>query len=150
MVRYQEFDAQAGSEKTVATLGDRWWPQAAKKEGDEDRRKFRCNTPSYANNVPGSEHPNIGGVSNKSRNGASSRERCVANGQMTKASNKNDYPSPPAHSKNACFTKDGAYSIKTPLPSLALAPLWTVGCWYIAAGQHQQVNRSIGQNQKQQ
>ena len=33
----EEFDSLAGSEKTIAILlvGDRWWPQAAKQEGDK-------------------------------------------------------------------------------------------------------------------
>ena len=34
------------------------------------------------------ERPNVGGVSNRNRNGAPSRKGCVVNGQMTKASNK--------------------------------------------------------------
>ena len=28
------------SEKTIAILGDRWWPQTAKQEGDKISKKF--------------------------------------------------------------------------------------------------------------
>ena len=31
------------SEKTIAILGDRWWPQTAKQEGDEISKKFLRN-----------------------------------------------------------------------------------------------------------
>ena len=31
------------SEKTIAILGERWWPQKAKQEGDKIRKKFQCN-----------------------------------------------------------------------------------------------------------
>ena len=37
---------------------------------------------------PSPTHPNAGGVSIRSRNGAPSRKGCVVNGQTTKASNK--------------------------------------------------------------
>ena len=30
----EEFDTLASCEKTIAILGDTWWPQAAKQEGD--------------------------------------------------------------------------------------------------------------------
>ena len=30
----EEFVRQDSSEKTIAILGDRWWPHAAKQEGD--------------------------------------------------------------------------------------------------------------------
>ena len=33
------FVHQNSSEKTIAMLGDRWWPQAAKPEGDKNRKK---------------------------------------------------------------------------------------------------------------
>ena len=39
------------------------------------------------------ERPIVGGVSIRSRNGAPSREGCVAGGQMTKTSNENEYQS---------------------------------------------------------
>ena len=31
------------SEKTIAVLGDRWWPQAAKQEGDKICKNLLCN-----------------------------------------------------------------------------------------------------------
>ena len=79
----EEFVTPDSSEKTIAILGDRWWPQAAKQEGDEISKKFLCNIWKQRN-----ERPIVGGVSIRSRNGAPSRKRCVVNGQMTKASNK--------------------------------------------------------------
>ena len=30
----------SGSEKTIAILGDRWWTQAAKQEGEKISKKF--------------------------------------------------------------------------------------------------------------
>ena len=32
-----------GSEKTIAVLGDRWWPQTAKQEGDKISEEFLRN-----------------------------------------------------------------------------------------------------------
>ena len=71
------------SEKTIAILADRWWPQKAKQQGDKISKKFLCNIWNKRN-----ERPNVVGVSTRSRNGASSRKGCVVNGQMAKASNK--------------------------------------------------------------
>ena len=73
------------SEETIAILGDRWWPQTAKQDGDRISKQFVCNIWKKRN-----ECPNVGGVSirNRSRNGAPSRKGWVVNGQMTKASNK--------------------------------------------------------------
>ena len=31
------------SEKTIAILGDRWWPQTAKQDGDRISKEFLCN-----------------------------------------------------------------------------------------------------------
>ena len=31
------------TEKTIAILGDRWWPQTAKQQGDKISKKFLCN-----------------------------------------------------------------------------------------------------------
>ena len=50
---------------------------------DTMSKRFLCNMQKERN-----EHPNVGGVSIRSRNCAPSRKRCVVNGQMTKASNK--------------------------------------------------------------
>ena len=74
------------SEKTIATLGDRRWLQAAKQGGD----RIRANSVyvTYFVWKQRNERPTVGGVSIRSRNGAPSRKGCVVNGQMTKASNK--------------------------------------------------------------
>ena len=70
------------SEKTLAILGDRWWPQTAKQEGDRISRQFAV---MYGKNVISAQMLE---VSIRSRNGAPSRKGCVVNGRMTKASNK--------------------------------------------------------------
>ena len=36
----EEFDTLNSSDETIAILGDRWWPQAAKQEGDKNSKKF--------------------------------------------------------------------------------------------------------------
>ena len=79
----EEFDALDSSEKTIATLGDGWWPQAAKQEGDKIVKKLMCSIWKQRN-----ERSNVGGVSIRSRNGAPSRKGWVVNGHLTKASNK--------------------------------------------------------------
>ena len=79
----EEFDRLDRSEKTMAILGDRWWPQAAGQEGDKISKKRLCIVWKQRN-----ERSIVGGVSIRSRNGAPSRKGCVANAQMTKASNK--------------------------------------------------------------
>ena len=35
MCDMEEFGALDSNKKTIAILGDRWWPQAAKEEGDK-------------------------------------------------------------------------------------------------------------------
>ena len=81
----EEFGTLDSSENTIAILGDRWWPQAAKQEVDKIITMFLlvCNTWKQR-----SERPNVGGVSSRSRNGAPPRKGCMVNGQITKASNK--------------------------------------------------------------
>ena len=37
-----DYDVES-SEKTIAILGDRWWPQTAKKDGDRINKQFLCN-----------------------------------------------------------------------------------------------------------
>ena len=80
----EEFDTRVldSSEKTIAILGDRWWPQAAKQEGDKTSRMFLCNIWKRRN-----KRPIVGGASTRSSDGAPSRKGCVIRGQMTKASN---------------------------------------------------------------
>ena len=46
------------SEKTIAILGNRWWPLTAKQEGDEDKLKV-----SMEYMVKRIKRPNVGGVS---------------------------------------------------------------------------------------
>ena len=79
----EEFDKLESSEKTIAILGDRWWPQTAEQEGDKINKHFYVNIWEKRN-----ECTNVGGVSIRSSNGAPSRKGCVFNGQMPKASNK--------------------------------------------------------------
>ena len=81
--RVEEFGRLESSEKTITILGDRWWPQTAKQDGDRICKNFLRNTRKRRN-----ERPNVGGVSIRSRNGAPSRKECMVNGQMTKASDK--------------------------------------------------------------
>ena len=42
----KEFGRLESSEKTIAILGDRWWPQTAKQDGDRISKQFVCNTSS--------------------------------------------------------------------------------------------------------
>ena len=82
------FGRLESNEKTIAILGDRWWPQTTKQDGDRISKHFLCRIWKKRN-----ERPSVGGVSIRSRNGAPSRKGCVVNGQMAKASNK--YAPPP-------------------------------------------------------
>ena len=41
--KMEEFGRLESSEKTIAILGDRWWPRAAKQEGDRISKQFLCN-----------------------------------------------------------------------------------------------------------
>ena len=70
----KSFDALDSREKTIAILGDRWWPQTAIQEGDKKSKRFLCSICKRRN-----ERPNVGGVSIRSRNGALSRKGCVVN-----------------------------------------------------------------------
>ena len=79
----EEFGRLENSEKTIANLRDRWWPQTAKQDGDRISKPFLCSIWEKRN-----ERSNVGGVSITSRNGAPSRKGCLVNGQMTKVSNK--------------------------------------------------------------
>ena len=79
----EEFGTLDSSEKTIAILGDRWWPQTAKQVRDKISKNFLSNIWKKRD-----ERQNVGGVSLRSRNGAPSRKGRVVNGLMTKASNK--------------------------------------------------------------
>ena len=79
----EKFGTHYSSEKTTATLGDRWSPQMAKQEGDKISKNIIGNI--WKKRI---ELPNVGGFSIRSTNSAPSRKRCVVNDQMTKASSK--------------------------------------------------------------
>ena len=38
----EAFGRPESSEKTIAILGDRWWPQTAKQDGDRISEQFLC------------------------------------------------------------------------------------------------------------
>ena len=61
----EKFGTLDSSEKTIATLGDRWWPQTAKQEGDKISKIFLCIIRKKRD-----ERRNVGGVSMRSRKGA--------------------------------------------------------------------------------
>ena len=65
----EEFDTLDSNEKTIAVLGDRWWPQAAKQEGDKISKTFLCIMWKQHH-----ERPIVGRVSVRSRNGAPPRK----------------------------------------------------------------------------
>ena len=71
--------------KTIAIIGDKWWPQTAKQEGDKISKKFVYNT---WKNRTSNDRSNVRGVFIRSRNGVLPRTGCVAKCLMTKASNK--------------------------------------------------------------
>ena len=74
----EQFGRLESSEKTIAILGDKTWPQTAKQDGNRISKQFLRKIWKKRN-----ERPNVGGVSIRSRNGAPSRKGCVVNGQMT-------------------------------------------------------------------
>ena len=43
---------------TITILGERWWPQTAKQDGERISKPFSCNIWKERN-----ERPNVGGVS---------------------------------------------------------------------------------------
>ena len=54
----ESFDALDSQEKTIAILGNRWWPQTAKQDGDKMCRRFLCSVWKKRN-----EYLNAGRVS---------------------------------------------------------------------------------------
>ena len=81
----EESGTLGSREKTIAILGDRRWPQAAKQRGDKtsNNKKIYMNTWKQSN-----ERPTLGSVSIRSRDGNLSRKGCVVKYQMTKVSSK--------------------------------------------------------------
>ena len=71
----EEFGRVQSSEKTIAILGDRWWPQTAKQDGDRISKQFLCNIWKKRD-----ERSSVRGVSIRSRNGAPPQKGCVVNG----------------------------------------------------------------------
>ena len=81
----EEFDTLDSSDKTIAILGDRWWPQAAKQEGYKIGSKFPCcNVWKQRNERPLLLEMSPLRVGTVLRLGRGS----VVNGRMTKTSNK--------------------------------------------------------------
>ena len=80
----EEFGRLEGNEKTIAILGDRWWPQTAKQDRNRISKQFQCNIWKKRN-----ERPNIRGVSIRSKNGAPSRKGCVVKWSMVKFTKAN-------------------------------------------------------------
>ena len=56
------FDTLDSNEKTIAILGDRWWPQADKQEDDNTNEPFLCNVWKQRN-----KRPMVGGVCIRSK-----------------------------------------------------------------------------------
>ena len=79
----EEFCRLESSEKTIAILGDRWWLQTPKQDGDRRIKQFLCNIWRSVMSAQMLEVSLSGG-----ENGAPSEKGCVASGQMAKASNK--------------------------------------------------------------
>ena len=53
----EKFSTRHSREETIAILGDRWWPQKAKQQGDVISKTLQCNT--WKKRI---ERPNVGGV----------------------------------------------------------------------------------------
>ena len=79
-----EFDTLDSSEKTIVILGDGGHRRRNRK-GMRLAKKIYLVCDIWKRRH---ERQNVGGVSNRSRNGAPSRKGFVVSGQMTKASNK--------------------------------------------------------------
>ena len=74
-------------ENTIATLGDRRWPQSAKQERGKSSYSFLSNLWKQVD-----ERPTVGGVCTRRLNGVPSRKGWVVYGQMTQAGNKMSTP----------------------------------------------------------
>ena len=73
------------------------------------------------------EHPNVGGISIRSRNGAPSRKGCVVNGQMARASNKSVQPPLPL----VCTNFEPAFVHEGKSAKTERCRLWTAGQQYL-------------------
>ena len=68
----------------MAILGDKWWPQTAKQDGDRINKQFLCSMWEKRN-----ERPNVGGVSIRGNNVEGMR------GQWSKGKQQMSTPPPP-------------------------------------------------------
>ena len=85
----EKFGTLDSSEKTIAILGDRWWPKTANRKGIRQAKTLHVTYGKTPNERQMLE------VSIRSRHVAPSRKGSVVNGQTTKASNKRIRPPPP-------------------------------------------------------
>ena len=70
----EKFGTLDSSDKTLDIIGDRWWPQTSKQEGDNTCKKVSIQYMEKRN-----ERPNVGGLLIGSRNCTPSRNGCVVN-----------------------------------------------------------------------
>lgn len=74
----ESFDALGRSEGTMAILGDTWWPQTTKQNGEKVCHRFSCHV------LTRNELPSLG-ASIRSRNGALPRdERLISSNDQGK------------------------------------------------------------------
>ena len=92
----EEFSRLKSSEKTIAILGDRWWPQTTKQ--DRDRISKQCISSIYGRSVMSTQMLEVS-IRTINKNGAPSPKEHVANDRMTKWQAIYEYPpTPPAPS----------------------------------------------------
>ena len=53
----EEFGRRESGEKTIVFLGDRWWPQTAKHDGEKKSKQFLCSIWKKRR-----ERPKVGGL----------------------------------------------------------------------------------------
>ena len=92
-----KFGSLDGSEKTITILGDRWWSQTTKQEGEKISKQFRV---IYGKNIMSAQ--NVGGVSTRSRNGAPSRKRDAWSVVKRLRQATNEYPPPHSTLSTMC------------------------------------------------
>ena len=82
------FGTLENSERTIAILGARWWPQTIKQEGDKLKPKKNEILPTIWKKRHERPTTEVTRLCIESRNGAPSRKRFMVDGQIAKASNK--------------------------------------------------------------
>ena len=85
----EEFGRLESSEKTIAILGDRWWPQTAKKDGERISKQFLCSMWKKRN-----ERPNFAGVSLLGKGTVLRLERDAWSMAKWLRQSTNEYPPP--------------------------------------------------------